>query len=178
MRAWPLHTVFATILIGSLAAKEFGADPPVGTADFEPNVIHVARAQGLAFRGYTTLTGTGVRAMAFEAPDCSRPVTVVVTYEDLAQGTILDLGGEEGDVRRYVYVDRSWERPDRLALYVQRMKYAFLKTFRLTPYDPVPRILLVDAPPGCQIADRIDWRNVWNRDYLAAVRSDAEAAAR
>jgi hypothetical protein len=178
MRAWPLHAVFAIMLVGSLAAKQFVADAPVDTADFEPAVIRVARAQGLAFREYSTLTGTDVRALAFEAPGCSRPLLVVVTYEDLAQKPKLDLGGEEGDVLRYVYIDRSWEKPYRLALYVQRIKYGLLKTFRLTRYDPDARVLLVDAPSRCQIADRIDWRNVWNRDYLAAIRADAGAAGR
>ena len=57
------------------------------------------------------------------------------------------------------------------------MEYAFLKTFRLARYDPDPRILPVDSAPGCQIADRINWRNVWNRDYLATVRAD-EAGGR
>jgi hypothetical protein len=176
MRAWPLHIVFASMLVGSLAAKELAADARVDTADFEPAVIRVARAQGLAFREYATLTGTGYRAMAFDAPDCSRQILVAVLEENLDRQAMVDLGGEEGDVLRYVYIDRSWDKPDRMALYIQRMKYALLKTFRLSRYDPDPRILLVDAPSGCQIADRLDWRNAWNRDYLAAMRADTEAA--
>jgi len=58
------------------------------------------------------------------------------------------------------------------------MKYALLKTFRLTRYYPELRVLVVDSPPGCQIADRIDWRNAWNRDYVAGIRPDAEAVSR
>ena len=102
----------------------------------------------------------------FDAPDCSRGLFVAVLEENLDRESMVGLGGEEGDVLRYVYIDRSWDKPDRLALYIQRMKYALLKTFRLTRYDPDPRILLVDAPPGCQVADAIDWRNAWNRDYV------------
>jgi len=173
MRAWPLHIVFASMLVGSLAAKELAADAPIDSTDFEPAVIRVAGAQGLAFRESTTLTGSPLQAMAFEAPDCSRPVLVVVLEENLDRAAMVDLGGE-GDVRRYVYIDRSWEKPDRLAFYIQRMKYALLKTFRLTRYDPDPRVLLVDAPSGCQIADRIDWRNAWNRDYVAASHNAVE----
>jgi hypothetical protein len=177
MRAWPLHIVFASMLVGSLAAKELAADAPIDSADFGPAVIRVAGAQGLAFREYSTLTGSPLQAMAFEAPDCSRPVLVVVLEENLDRAAMVDLG-VEGDMRRYVYIDRSWDKPDRLAFYVQRMKYAALKTFRLTRYNPDPRVLLVDAPSGCQIADRIDWRNAWNRDYLAAMQADTEASSR
>jgi hypothetical protein len=178
MRAWPLHIVFASLLFGSLAAKQLAADAPIDAADFEPTIIRVAGAQGLAFREYSTLTGTDVSAMAFEAPDCSRPVLIVVLEENLDRAAMVDLGGEVGDVLRYIYIDRSWDKPNRLSFYIQRMKYALLKTFRLTRYDPNPRVLWVDAPSGCQIADRIDWRNVWNRDYLAATRADPEASSR
>jgi hypothetical protein len=178
MRAWPLHIVFASMLAGSLAAKELGADLPVDPAAFEPAVIGVARAQGLAFQGYETLTGTDIRAMVFAAPGCSRPLLIVVLQAGLDRQAIVHLNGEESDVLRYVYIDRSSEKPDRLVFFVERMKYALLKTFRLTRYDPIPRVLLVDAPSRCLIADRIDWRNAWNRDYLAAVRTDPEAAGR
>ena len=178
MRAWPLHIVFASILVGSLATKELAADAPVENADFEPAVIRVARAQGLAFREYTTLIGANVSAMAFEAPDCARPGLVVVLQENLDRAAMLDLGLWEGDVLRYVYIDRSWEKPDRLAFYIQRMRYALLKTFRLTRYDPDTRMLLVNTPSGCQIADRIDWRNAWNRDYVLATHHALEPTPR
>jgi hypothetical protein len=175
MRAWPLHIVFASMLVGSLAAKELAADAPV---DFEAAVIRVARAQGLAFQEYTTLAGADIRTMVFAAPGCSRSMLVVVLQAGLEREVIAHLDRVNGDVLRYVYIDRSWEKPNHLVLFVERMKYALLKTFRLTRYDPDPRVLLVDAPSGCQIADSIDWRNAWNRDYLAAVRTDPEAAGR
>ena len=178
MRAWPLHIVFASMLIGSLAAKEFATDAPVDSADFEPAVIRVARAQGLAFREYATLTGTDIRAMVFEASGCPRPLQVIVLQAGLEREAIVHLDGEDDDVLRYVYIGRSWEKLDRLVLYVERMKYALLKTFRLTRYDPDPRVLLVESSSRCQVADRIDWRSAWNRDYLAAIRADAEAPGR
>src|SRR5436309_2890583 len=110
MSPWPLHVVFASMLAGSLAAKELAADAPVDSADFEPAVIRVARAQGLAFREYATLAGTNYRAMAFVDPGCSRPLVVAVLEENLDRQAMVDLGGEEGDVLRYVYIDRSWDK--------------------------------------------------------------------
>ena len=58
MRAWPLHVVFATILAGSLAAKERTADVLVRNDNLEPVVTRVARTHGLAFQGDVTLPGT------------------------------------------------------------------------------------------------------------------------
>jgi len=74
-----------------------------------------------------------------------------------------------GDMLRYIYIDRSWEKPDRLALFVQRMRYTALSTFGLTQYVPAGHLLLIDSPPRCLAADAIDWRDVWSRNHLGAM---------
>jgi hypothetical protein len=71
-------------------------------------------------------------------------------------------------VSRYVYIDHSWEKPDRLGFFVTRMKYAALATFGLTRYAPSGYLLLVASPSQCDLADAYDWQNVWSRDYVAA----------
>ena len=170
MRAWPLHVVFATILVGSLAAKERAADVlDVDNGILQTAVTRVARSQGLDFREDATITGTRLPALAFEAPGCSRPVLVVspMIFDD---EPFLRSAREQGDVIRYIYIDRTWEKPDRLALFVVRMKYAALATFGLTRYVPSGYLLLVDSPSRCKAADGIDWRDVWNRDYVTATR--------
>jgi hypothetical protein len=172
MRAWPLHVVFATILIGSLAAKERGADALTESGNIELAILNVARSHGLAFREYTTITGTDVRALVIEAPGCSRPVLVVPLLVTFDQDPIVRSAHEQGDVLRYVYIDRTWDKPDRLAVFVERMKYAALATFGLTRYEPSWHLLLVESPSHCQVADAIDWRLVWNRDYLRDHKTD------
>ena len=173
MRAWPLHVVFATILVGSLAAKERTADMLVDVDDLdrETAVLHVARASGLVFREDVTIGGN-VRALAFEAPGCSRPVLVVLRVS-FDEETLLRAAPEQGDVSRYVYIDSSWEKPARLAFFVERMKYAALATFGLTRYVPSGHLLLVASASRCQLIDAIDWRDVWNRDYVGAIGTEA-----
>jgi hypothetical protein len=39
-------------------------------------------------------------------------------------------------VLRYVYIDRSWDKADRLAVVAERVKYAVLAVFGLTQYVP------------------------------------------
>jgi hypothetical protein len=172
MRAWPLHAIFATILVGSLAAKERAADMLVDIDDLdrETAVTRVARSHGLVFRENAPLPGTGLPALAFEAPGCSGPVLVVlrVSFDEEA---LVRSAREQGNVLRYVYIDRSWEKPDRLAFFVERMEYAALATLGLTRYVPSGHLLLVASTSRCQAAaDAIDWRNVWNRDYVDAAR--------
>lgn len=171
MKAWPLHLVFATILVGSLAAKERSADAlvDVDTLELETAVKRVAQSHGLAFGEHVTIAGN-VPALAFEAPGCSRPLLVVMhvtfDFEPLAQSI-----REQGDALRYIYLDSSWEKPDRLAFFVERMKYAALATFGLTRYAPSGHLLMIGSPPGCRAADAVEWRNVWNRDYLKATKA-------
>ena len=174
MRAWPLHVVFATILIGSLAAKERGADALTESGNIELAILKVARSHGLAFREYTTITGTDVRALVIEAPGCSRPVLVVPLLVTFDQDPIVRSAHEQGDVLRYVYIDRTWDKPDRLAVFVERMKYAALATFGLTRYEPSWHLLLIKSSSDCKVADVIDWRLVLNRDYIGTNKADNE----
>jgi hypothetical protein len=178
MRAWALHVAFATILAGSLAAKERGADVLVRHDNLQPAVTRVARSHGLAFRDAVTLPGSSIRALVFEAPGCARPVLVAVLSVVIDLEPILRAAREQGDVLRYIYIGRSWEKPDRLGVFVERMKYAAIAPFGLTRYVPSQDLLMVESPSRCPAADAVDWRDVWNRDYLGAAPADAEAAAR
>ncbi len=167
MRAWPLHVVFATLLVGSLAAKERAADVlvEIDNPNFEAAVTRVARSHDLTFLEEVNVSGN-IRGLTFAAPGCPRPVLVILRIT-LDYEPAFEPLRERGDDLRYVYLDRSWDKPDRLGVFVQRMKYAALATLGLTRYVPSAYMLVVDSPPGCQAVDAIDWREVWNRDYLA-----------
>jgi hypothetical protein len=54
------------------------------------------------------------------------------------------------------------------------MKYRVLATFGLTEYTPSWYLILVETPKNCRTAAAIDWRSVWNRNYLAAAQHDVE----
>ncbi|MGA8380572.1 MAG: hypothetical protein WB710_05540 [Stellaceae bacterium] len=176
MRAWPLHLVFGALLIGSLTAQQRTADTlvEIDPGDLAAAVMRVAQSQGLTFLERETAYGN-VPALSFAAPGCSGPVVVALQVNfDLAPFA-QSSARKQGDVARYVYIDRSWERPNRLAFFIYRMKYAALATFGLTRYVPGGHLMLVDAPPDCQSAAKIDWSDVWNRDYVGAAQADARA---
>jgi len=120
----------------------------------------------LLFEETVAITGN-IRALAFTAPGCSQPVFVIsrVTFD---YEPLLRFANEQGNVARYVYIEHSWEKPDRLGFFVTRMKYAALATFGLTRYAPSGYLLLIASPPQCDLADAYNWRNVWDRDFVAA----------
>ena len=145
MRAWPLHVVFSTILLGSLAGKERAVDVlHADDATLQTAVTRIAQSQGLDFREYVTV-GHLLPAVAFEAPGCSRPVLVIANVL-FDEEPLMRFAREQGDDVRFVYIDRSWEKPDRLAFLVEKMKYAALAVFGLT------RIRAIRSPASGRLA--------------------------
>jgi hypothetical protein len=175
MKAWPLHVAFAALLVGSLAANRRVPDMvDVGNPDLEPAVARVASSHALTFEGYTTLPGTSFRALQFAAPGCARPVLVASNMSFDEEAVVRD-ARDPDDTSHFVYIGRSWEKPERLAFFAERIKYAALATFGLTRYMPAAHLLVVQAASSCELANTIDWRNVWNRDYAAAGQPDSAA---
>lgn len=173
MRAWPLRLVFVVILLGSLAVRERAGDALDEGGGLDPAIIRVARAHGLVFARYTTINDSDIGALAFEAPGCSRPVLVVPLLTTFDQEPVVRSAGAPGDVLRYVYIDRVWDKPDRMAVLVERIKYSALAIFGLTRYAPTWRLLLVVSPYQCRAADAIDWRSAWDRGDIESEASDA-----
>jgi hypothetical protein len=178
MRAWLVHIVFAAILVGSLAARGRAPDVLTERGGLEPSVLRVARSQGLAFRGYTTIADTGRSALVFEAPGCTQPVRVVLRLLTFEEEPFAQLTPDQGYVRRYVYTDHTWDEPHRLAVWVQRIKYEVLAIFGQAQFFPSWHLIQIEAPTDCRVADTIDWRMVWNRDYLKAMSAaDVDAVS-
>src|SRR5690348_17147301 len=120
MRAWPLHFVFALILVGSLAAKARNTDALGDDRSLEPAVMRVARSQGLVFREYTNITDTDTRALVFDATGCAGPIFVVSLLVTFDQEAIVLSAREPRYAVRYVYIDHIWDKPHRLLVFMER----------------------------------------------------------
>jgi len=172
VKTWLTHIVFAVILIGSLTANQQASDVLADSGDNEATVIRIARANGLALRKDQPIAG-GITTLVFDAPDCTRPVSVTllsITFEQMP--VVQDFPGQHDNNRRYVYLNRIWNRPERLPVFFVWKMQRVLEMFGLTRYVPSRYMLLVDNPSGCRAADAIDWRNVWDRNYLSTIRAD------
>jgi hypothetical protein len=170
MKTWTFRAAFGVILIGSLAVREQASDVLVENGNLEAAVVRVGEAHGLVFRGYTTVADADIRAPMFDADRCAGPVLVIPWSVTFEQEAIMRSAFRPHDIRDYVYLDRSWKRPHRLAVFAERSKYAALAALGLSRYVPSQHMLLVERPPECRLAETVDWRPVWNRDYLAGLR--------
>ena len=162
------HAVFAAVLVGSLLSRERSAEAPVDNSQLEAAVLGVGRSEGLRFLRYgANETGWG-RAMAFSAPGCSRPLLATwrpATFEDEAaeDEAAAVSAPQQGYRRNYVYFDRKWDRPDRWAVSMQRIKYGLLAVFGRADYATSDLLLQIDAPRDCPAAQSLDWRPAWSR---------------
>jgi hypothetical protein len=167
MRAWPVHAVFALILVSSLVIRERASDVLAEHDDLVAAVLQVARSYGLAFREYTSVAETGRRALVFDAPACTRPIRIVLRSLTFDEEAFNELSLEPNYTRRYVYIDHVWDRPQRTAVWVQRVKYGALATIGQTRYTPSSNLLQIELPADCSVAEAIDWRMAWDRDVAA-----------
>lgn len=177
MRVLAAHAVFAAILMASLAAGNQAAEAFVDSDTLEPAVLSAARSQGLVLREYETIAGTFLRTMVFDATGCSQPVLVSLRLGTFEEEPVQS-APKQGYVRRYIYAEHVWDAPDPRAFWFQRVKYRALAMFGLTKYSPSRYLLRVEASPHCQSANAVDWRRVWNRAYIIAAQTSAEAKAK
>ena len=81
-----MRVVLASILVGSLAAKDRTTELLTESRSLEPAVIRVAESAGLTFRQNTAIGGTDIRALVFDAAGCPQPVLVALlslTFEEV-----------------------------------------------------------------------------------------------
>jgi hypothetical protein len=163
MNSWLLHTIFAAILVTSVASNERASDVLSETKEIEPAVIRAAQSHGFKLLGKPN-TEEPVRTLSFDAPACDRPVLITLLSITFAEEPLIRQVGEPGDMVRYVYLDRTWDVPNPLAVFFEWKKHKALALFGKTPYVPSAYVLRLAFPAGCEVAGAIDWRAVWSRD--------------
>lgn len=173
MSRWIGHALFVLILAASLIANGQTAETPSGREALSAAVITVAQANGLAFAGAATVAQGTAPALAFTSKTCAAPVLVGFLSVTFEQVPLLEAANSAGRTLRFVYYDRSWQRPSRAAIFWERKSQAAMAVFGLTANVPSNYMLLVSSPPGCRVADGVDWRLVWNRRYLAGLPANA-----
>jgi hypothetical protein len=171
------HAIFTGILICSLAWNLKTANGTTALATPEAAILHVAQSQGLTLREQSAAYHTDyLYAFVFEVPGCSQPLRVMLRSLSLAEEPIAQV--MPGYVRRYLYIERSWDAPRRAAIWLERAKYGVLALFGGTRYVASGQLLQVELPPRCDAANAIEWRMVWDHDYLAAMADQTKSMTR
>jgi hypothetical protein len=167
MNAGLPHTIFAVLLVASVAAKMRGTDALAGSDNIEAGVIRVALSRGLTL-SEEKAAKEPVRTLVFETPDCGRPILIALLHVTLEEEPFMQTD-QQAYVTRYIYLDRTWDSPNRLASFFEWKKNKLLALLGLTQYAPSDWMLRLASPLGCVFVDTIDWRGVWSYDYVTTV---------
>jgi hypothetical protein len=176
MKRWMAHAAFGIILIVSLTTRERASDVLTESDRMEKAVIRLAQSHNLVFREFATITDTDIRTILFDARHCERPVSIALLPIIVEQEPLMRFSGARQDIRRYIYLGRSWSQPHYLAMFIERGKHTILAAFGMTVYVPSKVMLLIQSAPDCELGDTNDWRMLWSRDYLASIGKPGTAA--
>ena len=167
MKARLGHALFALILTGSVLTNARPDDPPAKANQLAAAIIDVARSNNLSFRGQATLANLGLATLAFDAKGCREPISIALLSIDMEQLSWLKALTPENWTLHFIYYDRRWREPDRASIFWEQKKQQALAVVGLTSSVPSPYLLGITAPSGCNAADTIDWRQIWDRRFLA-----------
>jgi hypothetical protein len=164
VKAWLVHALFAAMLFGSLLVRQAAPDASVGNDNLEPAVFQLAQSYGWKFRGYQVVADTGRRALVFEVPSCADPLWIIIRLVTMEEEPFTEPIARQRYIRRYLYMNSSWDTPPRFIVAIQRIKYTALAILGRTRYSPAWELLQVDMPLDCAAAARVEWRKVWYKD--------------
>ena len=160
MRAWAIRALFATLLLGALAARIQASHEPV-EYDVRPAVADLLTSRGIAAQIMPSADSALLKAVSFDAPQCGGRIDVFPVRLSLQEGPLFDAAVGAGRERRIAYLGRTWEAPSRLDLRVEWLKYKVLSVVGLSPYTASTTALLIASPKGCALTRSIDWAPFW-----------------
>jgi len=161
------HALFALILTGSVLTNARPDEPAADANQLAAAIIAVAQSNNLSFRGQTTLANLGLPTLAFDAKGCREPISIALLSNDLEPLSWLKALTPGNRALQFIYYDRRWRGPDRALIFWEHKKQQALAAVGLTSFVPSPYLLGITAPSGCNAADTIDWRQIWERRFLA-----------
>lgn len=161
MRPWGVRALFALLLLGALAARIQASHEPA--RDIRPAVVELLASRGFTARVAPAGDDALLKTVAFDAPQCGGSVQVMPVRLNLQEAPLFDAAIGAGRERHIAYIDRTWREPRRLELRLAWAKYKMLSAIGQGPYTANTTALLIAAPPGCRLAESIDWAPLWHR---------------
>jgi hypothetical protein len=167
MKAAALRMTLAALLLATVVSKTHA---PRVESNLDAGVLATLAHYGLSPQHRVAEQDSALpSSIYFEAPGCDGAVQVMPIQLNLQEAPLLSSVGAPNYDRHFIYLDRSWQHPDRLGMRLVWLKYKALSLLGLSPYVPTTLALLVAEPHGCEAAEMIDWRTVWQQQNLKPV---------
>lgn len=170
MNKWIIRSLLLGLLLASVAIRASSRNYDGARVSINEAILHLMASQGFSYAGTTSFGGGALYSMVFDTPYCSRPLQIAPTYRTFQANALFDNIGAPGDARGFAYLGVVSRRPDRRDIFFEHVKQRGLELFGMTPYQIDSMMVMISEPQGCDIASRIDWKMLWERDHRS--RSD------
>lgn len=167
MRRLGLRAAIVLLIALSLAARTAGLRSSGGQhPDFDGTaaITALVASAGLEVRPNPVAPPRVLSAAVyFIRSGCGAPSIALPFGINVEARHLLARLAPQGYTFRYYYLDQTWARQARLALYMEWLKHAALGVFGRSPYRTVKIAVVIADPLSCEGPDPIDWRRLWLR---------------
>jgi hypothetical protein len=169
-----LRVVLAGLLLAGVAGK-LGISAEPGRDDVGRAVLRVLNEHGFSAWADVSKKRSELLPVAvqLQAPGCDGPIEIVPVNINLQEAPLFGAEVRPDYTRQFAYLDGVWSKEDRLGLRLRWVKYKALSALGLSRFVAISTGLLVASPPGCHLAQTIDWSMVWDRRTIAATKATA-----
>jgi hypothetical protein len=165
-----LRAAFVSLLLLTVAIQTQG---PVDSdrEKLASNVLEVLAAKGLDARVAPPPARDILPVAAqFQAPGCSDHIEVVLFHINLQEAPLFDAVLKPNYVRLFAYLDETWLTENRMGMRLTWLKHRVRSVLGLSRFIRSKDGLLIVSPPGCQIAQTVDWSLVWDRRTMTPAK--------
>jgi len=160
MKAVALRAALIGLLVASVGYK-------LQRVDTERPDIRSAVMDLIARKGWPAeqLAGSSPevigKIVTFRAEGCGLNGQVYVVDLGFQAVPILDRAIEPDYKRHIAYLGRTWDTPDRVGVRLEWLKQKVLSALGIGDYAVNDVALVIAEPPGCRVADKVDWSGAW-----------------
>jgi hypothetical protein len=160
-----LRGALLALLLATVAVKLWL--PPSPAVDMRTAVSAILSLEGFRPRLSPQGPGSALESVDIEVPRCGGIVQVMPLRLAVWEGTWLREALDPRASRRFVYLDGAWPDVDRIGMRLEWLKHKALSVVGMSRYVAGPFALLLVGPPGCRVAEVVDWRMMWDRQALS-----------
>lgn len=165
-----LRAVFVSLLLLTVVTQTQG---PLDSdrERLTRNVLEVLAGQGLSARAALPPARDILPVAAqFQAPGCGDRIEVLLFHINLQEAPLFDAVLKPNYARQFAYLDETWFSENRLGMRLTWLKHRVRSVLGLSRFMRSKDGLLIVSPPGCQIAQTVDWSLVWDRRTMTPAR--------
>jgi hypothetical protein len=163
-----VRAVFALLVLATVASR-LSADPQL-QYDMRAVVTSMLASQGFEPRLSPQGPGNALPSVDIDIARCGGTVKIMPLELTVPEWQWLSEAIDPKAAKRFVYLEGTWHDVDRIGMRLEWLRHRIPAMFGMGRYVTDSVALLLVGPPGCNLAEIVDWRMMWDRRALAQHR--------